>query len=150
MTLDTLELEAAPQLAQAIGGLSLEEATRILRYNERLVSQAAVSEIVAGFTDDALVIFGDLPPMRGKQALEGFLTARFERQKEYRLKKTLRAISGNTVASTWVGEWLDARTGKRMLIRGAEFMTYTAGKCERWDAMVNIWEEGAAPSVPVL
>lgn len=149
MTFENLQQETPPSISPQ-EGLTVEDALLILKRNEKLVSAGAVEEIVAGFSEDAVVIFGDLAPLRGRQALREFLSARFARQKGYQLRKTLRAVSANTLAGTWVGEWDDAKTGKHMLVRGAEFMSYRDGLCDRWDAMVNIWEAGSPGAVPVL
>lgn len=152
MNLHDLAADDAPELQSGADGprLSIEAAQAVLRANERLFANAAVAEIMAGFTDDVVVIFGDLPAMRGKPAVEKFLRARFARQRNYRLKKTLRAVSGDTLAGTWVGEWEDARTGKTMLGRGAECMVMREGKCARWDASFNAWERDGGPQMPIV
>lgn len=92
--------------------ITIEEAMGLLRRNEELFARAAVREILEGFTDDVIVEFADVPRVEGKPALERFLAARFARQTNYRLRKTLRAINGNVIIGTWTGEWQDAVTGK--------------------------------------
>ena len=63
-----------------------------------------VEGIVAGFTEDCVVRFGDLPEFRGRAELEKFFRARAARQKGYRLRKELKALLGDVIANTWESE----------------------------------------------
>ena len=80
--------------AQA-ASLSREDATALVKNVERVFGTGDVSQMMAGFTDDVVVRFADRPEMLGKGEVEAFLRARFARQKNYRLSKTLRIVSGN-------------------------------------------------------
>lgn len=108
-----------------------------------------VAVILDGFTDDVVIRFGDLPEISGKAAAEKFLRTRFARQKNYTLRKTLRALDGDIVGNYWDGMWTDTQSGKDMQCIGTEFWTVRAGKIALWEATINIWEVGAPPSMPL-
>ena len=97
---------------------------------------------VAGFTDDCVVRFGDLPEFRGKIELEKLFRSRSERQIGYRLRKELRSLSGDRIANYWEGKWRDAVTGKEMAGRGVEVWTMRDGKIAVWEAAFNFNEQG--------
>src|ERR1700726_217067 len=71
---------------------TVEEARAFVKHVESLFMPWNVEGIVAGFTDDCIVRFGDLPELRGKAELAKFFRARSARQKGYRLRKELRAL----------------------------------------------------------
>jgi len=119
---------------------SAEEARAFVKHVEQLFMPWNVEGIVAGFTDDCLVRFGDLPEIRGKAALEKFFRARSARQKGYRLRKEFRALMGDVIANTWDGEWEDSQTGARMTGRGAEIWLMREGRIAVWDAAFNARE----------
>src|SRR5437867_12856495 len=98
--------------------------------------------LLAGFTEDCVVRFGDLPEFRGKAALEQLFRSRSERQKDYRLRKELRALSGDTIANYWEGEWEDRSTGRKMSGRGVEVWRMRDGKIAVWEAAFNFNEVG--------
>ncbi|MCY3586546.1 MAG: nuclear transport factor 2 family protein [Acidimicrobiaceae bacterium] len=116
------------------------EAWELLRTYEKLFSAQDIPSILEGFTDDAEVIFADVPAIRGQAAIEQFLTTRFARQRDYTLTKTLRSVVDNVVIGTWEGDWTDPETGTQMQGRGAEILTLAAdGRCARWEAYFNTW-----------
>jgi nuclear transport factor 2 (NTF2) superfamily protein len=117
-----------------------EEARAFVKQVEQLFMPWNVEGIVAGFTDDCLVRFGDLPEIRGKAALEKFFRARSARQKGYRLRKEFRALMGDVIANIWDGEWEDSQTGARMTGRGAEIWVMREGRIAVWDAAFNARE----------
>ena len=127
-----------------------EQAWAILRLNEKLFADQNVPEILAGFSDDADVEFADIPTIRGKAALKAFLESRFARQEGYQLTKELRAINGNQIIGTWVGNWTDATNGNKMLGRGMEILTIEDGLCTKWEATFNMWVEGGGPQSDLL
>jgi nuclear transport factor 2 (NTF2) superfamily protein len=130
--------------------IDLEEARRLVKHVETLFAKADVKAIMEGYTDDVIVRFADFPELKGKPALEKFLTARFARQKNYRLRKNLRTIMGNIIGNYWEGEWEDAKTGKNMMGRGTEFWTLRDGKVAVWEATFNVWEAGGTPISPII
>ena len=94
--------------------------------------------------------FADFPEMHGRDAIMGFLRARFARTKGYRLKKTLHVQMGDMLANTWDASWEDAQTGRPMLGRGTEIWRVRDGRIALWDATFNVWEKGGPPATPVV
>jgi nuclear transport factor 2 (NTF2) superfamily protein len=84
---------------------TIEEARAFVARVESLFMPWDIPGLLAGFTDDCVVRFGDLPEFRGKTALERLFRDRSERQKGYRLRKEFRALMGDTIANYWEGEW---------------------------------------------
>jgi len=83
---------------------TIEEARAFVAHVESLFMPWDIPGLLAGFTDDCIVRFGDLPEFRGKVALEKLLRSRSERQKDYRLRKEFRALMGDSIANYWEGE----------------------------------------------
>ncbi len=121
---------------------TLDEARAFVAQVEALFMPWDIPGLLAGFTEDCVVRFGDLPEFRGKAALEQLFRSRSERQKDYRLKKELRALMGDTVANYWEGEWQDRVTGKAMAGRGVEIWLMRDGKIAVWEAAFNFNEAG--------
>lgn len=138
------------QSAASQAELTLSEAKKIVQTVEDLFGRADLANIIQGFTADAVVRFADFPEMRGRAAIEKFLAARFARQRDYRLTKHLRMVTGDMIGNEWHADWTDGKTGKRMRGRGIEFWTMRDGKIAVWDATFNVWEEGGGPSTPVV
>jgi len=130
--------------------LSEAEARKIVDEAEAAFLAADVPRILAMFTPDVIVRYADFPEMRGLDALEKFLRARFARQKNYRLKKTFRAVTGNIIGDSWEGQWEDIKTGKKMVGRGMEFITVVKGKAAIWEAVFNASEPDGAPATPLV
>src|SRR5215510_13264538 len=108
--------------------LTFRDAEAVLDRAQMLMSAGDVSEVMKTFASDVVVRFADFPEMRGRPPLEKFLLARFARQKNYRLQKELRAVSGNVIACYWEGEWDDGQDGRQMQGRGIEFLTMRGGE----------------------
>ncbi|HLZ61345.1 MAG TPA: nuclear transport factor 2 family protein [Ktedonosporobacter sp.] len=129
--------------------ISFEEATHLVKRVETVFANADIEGIVAGFTPDVVVRFADFPEMHGRDEAERFIRARFARQKDYRLQKTLRMVSANMIGNYWEGTWEDTVTGKKMCGRGTEFWTLRAGQIALWEATFNVWEDGGKPTTPI-
>ena len=121
---------------------AVEEARAFVARVESLFMPWDIPGLLAGFTDDCVVRFGDLPEFRGKTALESLFRDRSERQKGYRLRKEFRALMGDTIANYWEGEWEDRVTGANMTGRGVEIWVMRDGKIAVWEAAFNINEVG--------
>ncbi len=119
---------------------TLDEARAFVAHVQSLFMPWDIPGLLAGFTEDCVVRFGDLPETRGKAALEQLFRGRSERQKDYRLKKELRALTGDTIANYWEGEWQDRTTGKAMAGRGVEIWLMRDGKIAVWEAAFNFNE----------
>ncbi len=129
---------------------TLEEARAFVRQVESLFMPWNVEGIVAGFTEDCVVRFGDLAEFRGRAELEKFFRARAARQKGYRLRKQLKALTGDTIANTWEGEWEDSRTGARMSGYGVEIWKMRGGRIAVWEAAFNVKEAGKASALGIV
>src|SRR5436309_14056956 len=121
---------------------TIDEARAFVAQVEALFMPWNIPGLLAGFTDDCVVRFGDLPEFRGKAKLEKLFRSRSERQKDYRLRKELRALAGDMIANYWEGEWEDRATGRKMTGRGVEIWRMRDGKIAVWEAAFNINEAG--------
>jgi len=119
-----------------------EEARIFVAEVEALFMPWDIPGLVAGFTEDCVVRFGDLPEFRGRAALESFFRARSDHQKGYRLKKQFRALMRDTIANYWEGEWQDNASGARMAGRGVEIWVMRDGRIAIWEAAFNANEIG--------
>lgn len=133
-----------------VNELTVHDAKAVLERAERLMRAGDISEVMKTFTSDVVVRFADFPETHGRLALEKFLIVRFARQKNYRLQKQLRAVSGNVIACYWDGEWEDGQDGRQMQGRGIELLSMRSGEIARWEATFNVWKKGDAPSLPIV
>lgn len=129
---------------------TVEEARAFVKHVESLFMPWNVEAIVAGFTDDCVVRFGDLAEFRGRVELEKFFRARAARQKNYRLRKELQALMGDIIANTWTGEWEDSQSGVKMSGHGVEIWTMRGGKIAVWDAAFNFKPAGKASAMGIV
>ena len=129
---------------------TVEEARVFVARVEALFMPWNIPALLAGFTDDCIVRFGDLPEFRGRAALQRLFRARSERQKDYRLRKELRALMNDTIANYWEGEWEDRATGTGMAGRGVEIWVIRDGKIAVWEAAFNINEVGKPSSMGLV
>ena len=100
---------------------NVEEARAFVAHVQSLFMPWDIPGLLAGFTDDCVIRFGDLPEFRGKAALEELFRSRSERQIGYRLRKEMRAsrrhdrqLLGGRVAGQHHGQ-ADGRTRRRNL-----------------------------------
>jgi nuclear transport factor 2 (NTF2) superfamily protein len=119
---------------------TVEEARAFVARVEALFMPWNIPALIAGFTDDCIVRFGDIPEFRGRAELERLFRARSERQQDYRLRKELRALMDDTIANYWEGEWQDRVTGVRIAGRGVEIWVMRDGEIAVWEAAFNINE----------
>jgi len=131
-------------------GITEAEARSIVAEAEAAFLAADVPRILSLFASDVVVRYADFPEMRGLEALEKFLRMRFARQKNYRLRKTFRAVTGNIIGDSWEGRWEDIKTGKKMVGRGSEFLTISDGKAVIWEATFNARESDGGPTTPLV
>jgi nuclear transport factor 2 (NTF2) superfamily protein len=132
------------------GALTWDAAQRLVQDVEDAFGAADLARIEQGFTEGAVASFADFPEMRGRASIMRFLRARFARTKGYKLKKTLRVLMDDRLANTWEATWEDATTGKPMQGRGTEIWHVKDGRIALWNATFNVWEQGGAPSTPVV
>jgi nuclear transport factor 2 (NTF2) superfamily protein len=135
---------------QDIRELTVGDAEVVLDRAQRLLNAGDIAEVMKTFASDVVVRFADFPETYGRPSLEKFLAARFARQKNYRLQKQLRAVSGNVIACYWDAEWDDGQDGRHMQGRGIELLTMRGDEIARWEATFNVWQKGDAPSLPIV
>jgi nuclear transport factor 2 (NTF2) superfamily protein len=121
---------------------TVEEARAFVARVEALFMPWDIPGLLAGFTEDCVVRFGDLPEFRGKAALEQLFRSRSQRQKDYSLRKELRAFVDDTIANYWEGEWEDRVNGAEMAGRGVEVWIMRDGKIAVWEEAFNTNEVG--------
>jgi nuclear transport factor 2 (NTF2) superfamily protein len=129
---------------------TVEEARAFVALVESLFIPWNIDALLAGFTEDCVVKFGDLPEFKGKAALEKLFRSRMERQKDYRLKKEFRALAGDVIANYWKGWWEDRITGKKMQGRGVEVWTMRSGQIAIWEAAFKANEMGGPSEMGLL
>jgi nuclear transport factor 2 (NTF2) superfamily protein len=129
---------------------TVDEARAFVARVESLFMPWNVQAFVAGFTEDCIVRFGDLPEFRGRAELANLFRKRSERQKNYRLRKELRALMGDTIANYWAGEWEDNVTGANMAGRGVEIWVMRDGKIAVWEAAFNANKIGRPSSMGLV
>lgn len=112
---------------------TMEEAQVLVKYVESLFDPWNVDALVDGFTPDCVVRFADVPQFTGQKALRDLFTARSARQKDYKLRKHLRALMNDTVAIMGEGEWFDLVTGQQMAGWGCEIWKLRDGKIAVWE-----------------
>jgi nuclear transport factor 2 (NTF2) superfamily protein len=127
-----------------------DEAKALVKHVESLFMPWNVEALIAGFTDDCVVRFGTMPEFRGRDALRAFFTARSNKQKSYRLKKSFRTLTNNTIANIWEGEWQDAESGAAMRGFGVELWVMRDGKIAVWEAAFNAGDAAQTSSVADL
>ena len=131
-------------------GFQWDEARAIVQRAEDTFNRGDVDAIIGRYADDVVIRFAGIPEIKGNAAAEKFLRARFARQKNYRLKKTLFMVEGFKIGATYTASWDDAKTGKRMLGHGVELWQYRDGKLALWEAALNVWEAGTDHSTTFL
>jgi len=126
---------------------TIEEARVLVKHVESLFMPWNVDALADGFTDDCIVRFGSVPEFRGREAIRAFFKTRSTRQKNYRLTKQLRSLSGDTITNVWDGAWEDAESGARMKGFGVEVWVLHDGKIAVWEAAFNVGRADQAASV---
>ena len=126
-----------------------EEARAFVAHVEKLFMPWNIDALVEGFTQDCEVRFGNVQ-LRGRDALRAFFEARSARQKSYRLRKRLRAFSGDMLSNIWEGEWEDAQTGASMTGFGVELWVMREGKIAVWEAAFNVSRADADAGVEAM
>src|SRR5438105_12927295 len=128
---------------------TVEEARALVKHVESLFMPWNIDALVDGFTEDCDVRFGNVA-LRGRAALRAFFEARSAKQKNYRLRKRLRAFAGDTLSNVWEGEWEDAQSGAAMKGFGVEFWVLREGRIAVWEAAFNVSPADAAAGVEAM
>jgi nuclear transport factor 2 (NTF2) superfamily protein len=128
---------------------TVEEARAFVAQVESLFMPWNIDALVDGFTEDCAVRFGNVQ-LRGRAALRAFFEARSTRQKNYRLRKRLRALTGDMMTNVWEGEWEDAQTNAPMQGFGVEVWVLREGKIAVWEAAFNVSRADADAGVEAM
>jgi nuclear transport factor 2 (NTF2) superfamily protein len=123
-------------------GFSWEEAEKIVQRAQGSWNRGEIETTLSRYADDIVIRFAGLPEIKGKAAAEKFLRARSAREKNYRVEKTLFMVQGFKIGAIFTNSFEDAKTGKKVLGRGAEFWQFRDGKLVLWEGALNIWDEG--------
>jgi nuclear transport factor 2 (NTF2) superfamily protein len=83
-------------------------------------ARSSVPDRMIALASDVIFRFADFPETRGQAELKRFLVTRVGRQKNYRLKKWLRAVCGDVIVCPWDGTWEDGRDDRLMQGSGVE------------------------------
>lgn len=121
--------------------LSAGQARAVLSAAERAWHRRDLDALVAALHPDVRIRFNSQPEIRGLDTARAWLKSRFDAQRDYRLKKTLRGVDGSMIVSSWVGRWRDERTGGPLCGRGIELLTIDNGLIRDWDAVMHGWPE---------
>jgi len=140
---------ALQALREATSGnpCNADEARALVSHVESLFMPWNIDALVDGFTEDCVVRFGTVPEFRGRKALRDFFTARSAKQRNYRLRKQFRSLSGDVLTNVWEGDWEDATTGAAMKGFGVETWVMHGGKIAIWEAAFNVARADAAGDV---
>jgi nuclear transport factor 2 (NTF2) superfamily protein len=136
--------------ASSTAGMTLHDVEQHMKRAQRLMSTGDINEIMKTFAPDVVVRYADFPEIRGRPALEKFMVARFARQRNYKLQKKLRAVSGDVFVCSWDAEWEDGQNGRPMVGSGIEIVTMRGDDIAQWEATFNVWEKGTAASLPII
>ena len=126
---------------------TVEEARGFVKHVESLFMPWNIDALADGFTEDCIVRFGNLPELKGREAVRAFFRTRSARQRNYRLTKQLRSLSGDTITNVWDGAWEDADSGAAMKGFGVEVWVLRDGKIALWEAAFNVGRADQPASV---
>lgn len=104
-----------------------------------------VERILACYDEDIVVNYAGYAEARGRDQAGALLRDRYRHISDYRLTKTVRAVSGDVACIQWFGQWVDPVTGRERAGRGLECMRLRAGKVVAWDAAFNTWDLQQGP-----
>lgn len=135
---------------KATVALTWQEAEQLVADQQGRTGSNDPERMAEAFAPNVVVRYADFPEMRGRAELKRFAASRFSRQKSYRLKKQLRAVSGNVMVCSWDANWEDGRDGRAMEGHGIELLTIEEGKIVMWEAVFNVWEKGTSGSLPII
>lgn len=104
-----------------------------------------VDAIMSCFDDDVLVDYAGEPPIKGRAALLAFMTPRYNRIRDYSLRKRVRCVTGRTVGIDATVVFTEAETDRRVKGRAFEFLMVRNGLIAAWDNVVVYHNQEDAP-----
>jgi nuclear transport factor 2 (NTF2) superfamily protein len=112
----------------------LGDADRLVRSAESAYASQDIEAVLALFDPNVVFFWNGVLQARGLTELRRWHETAFANARDYRIRKTLRAASGDTIAVEWADSWIDRGSGTRRRGCGAEFWTMKDAKVLRWDA----------------
>lgn len=100
----------------------------------------------SSYTEDAVLVYANGQQRTGP-ALRSWPGEWFAYATDLEISKTLRAFSGNCLASEWESVYTHPKTGKRIRERGAEFFFIRDGLIYRHHMYEHTWPEGEGDGV---
>lgn len=125
-----------------VTSLTRSDAEAMVAEAETAYNAQDIDRILKFFHPDIVALYGCPPELRGLDGLRKFHEEKFAKQVGYRLKKTLRTVSGDTVGVEFYIEFMDRDTGQPRRCRGLEFWKIRDGQMVRWDVAINCWDRG--------
>jgi len=117
--------------------LNAEQARDVLTAAEQCWHDRDLEALVAVVDPNVRIRFNGQPEIRGRDEARAWFAARLATQLDYRLKKTLRALDGPLIVSSWVGRWRVGATGEFYRGYGIELLTIQDGLVQEWDAVMH-------------
>jgi nuclear transport factor 2 (NTF2) superfamily protein len=93
-----------------------------------------------GYTDDAVVYYGQGQSHRGEQ-LQQWPARWFDFARDLQINKTYRAHEGNCIAGTWESRYTHPDTGKVIKERGSELFYLRGDKVNEHHMWQHSWVE---------
>ncbi len=112
----------------------VEQVEELVRDVESAYASQDLERVMALFHPDIVFYWNGELRGRGLADLRRWHESAFATAGEYRIRKTLRAAGGDTIAVEWTDSWVDRVSGDRRVGYGAEFWTMNGTRVQRWHA----------------
>lgn len=93
-----------------------------------------VDRVMALFHPEIVLYWNGELRARGLDEVRRWHERSFAGVRDYRIRKTLRAATGDTIAVEWTDSWRDAASGARTVGHGAELWTMRGDRLCEWHA----------------
>src|SRR5687768_10397931 len=99
---------------RGMGASMTKSADELVRAAEAAYTSLDIDEIMSLFDPDIVLVWNEKVAARGLEELRRWHEERHAGRTSQTIRKTLRAVSGDTIAVGWVAEWNDPATGLPM------------------------------------
>jgi len=106
----------------------------LVREAEAAYAALDLNRIMKLFDPEIVLHWNGEPRARGLDELRRWHERSFANVCDYRIRKTLRAASGDTIAVEWTDSWVDAASNASMQGHGAEFWRMNGRRLREWRA----------------
>jgi len=93
------------------------------------------------FDPEVVVYWGGKKLLEGREQVVEFERKKFASRTNFKIKKTLRAASGDTIAVEWAGSFVLKESGKLIEMHGAEFWKMRNDRLVEWRAYNNLYSD---------